>query len=371
MRIIKEEIKLYCKYFNGYKPCKPHKDHGVHCKDCKYYSPIGKKILIIKKGAAGEVIRNTPLLRKIKEQFDNPYIVWITDYPELVPSDYVDEIRKFNWENIYLTENERFDIVFSLDKEKESCLLAKRVKSKIKKGFILNDDLKIIPIDNDSYHKFLTGIFDDLMKENKKHYIEEIFEICGYKFNNEKYILPRYEKFNIKKTKPVIGLNTGAGVRWKTRIWPKENWIKLARMLNKKYTVILLGGPDEDKINKEISRKTKALYFGVLPYSKFIGLMNECDVIVTSISFAFHVAIGLKKPTVAFVNIFPKNEFYTYDVPVIILEPNLPCQSCYKSVFDDKCMVKNCMEIITPEKVYEAIEKVRKDETKAYPILRY
>jgi heptosyltransferase-2 len=365
MRALEEKINEDCIHFSGYKPCKQHKEFGVHCKNCKYYSPIGKKILIIKKGAAGEVIRNTPILRKIKEEFGDPYVVWITDYPELVPLDFVNEIRKFDWKGAYLTENEKFDIVYSLDKERESCLLAKKIKAKLKKGFTVDDNLRIIPFDKDAEHKFLTGIFDDVMKANKKHYIEEIFEICGYKFNNEKYILPKYEKYNLRTNKPVVGLNTGAGAAWKTRIWPKENWIELIKLLNKKYTVILLGGPDEDEINKEISKKTKALYFGVLPYSKFIGLMNECDVIVTSISFAFHVAIGLEKPTVAFVNIFPKNEFYTYDVPVIFLEPNLPCQACYKPVFNEKCPVENCMKLITPKQVYEAIEKVKKNERKA------
>ena len=48
-------------------PCKPHKQYGVHCidesgNDCPNYSSFKEKILIIKPGAKGDVIRTTPIL---------------------------------------------------------------------------------------------------------------------------------------------------------------------------------------------------------------------------------------------------------------------------------------------------------------------
>lgn len=52
-----------CLHFNGYKPCQPHKDHGVHCEKCPYFKAIPARILILKVGLAGEVLRCTPLLR--------------------------------------------------------------------------------------------------------------------------------------------------------------------------------------------------------------------------------------------------------------------------------------------------------------------
>ncbi len=59
-------------------------------------------------------------------------------------------------------------------------------------------------------HKFLTGIFDNISKENKQNYVEEIFEICGYKFNGEKYLIDiekDYDKdWTIDSNKKVIGL---------------------------------------------------------------------------------------------------------------------------------------------------------------------
>ncbi|MCX7766040.1 MAG: hypothetical protein N2246_04970, partial [Candidatus Sumerlaeia bacterium] len=51
-------IKFDCKYYLGYKPC----GKSLMCEGCQYYAPMGKRILIIKLGAMGDVLRTTPLL---------------------------------------------------------------------------------------------------------------------------------------------------------------------------------------------------------------------------------------------------------------------------------------------------------------------
>jgi len=86
--------------------------------------------------------------------------------------------------------------------------LANQIKSKIKKGFSQKDGV-LIPFDKDSEHKWKTGIFDDLMKKNTKHYVEELFEICGFKFEGERYILPDFSapEVDIDKSKKIIALN--------------------------------------------------------------------------------------------------------------------------------------------------------------------
>jgi heptosyltransferase-2 len=308
----------------------------------------------------GEVLRCTPLLRKIKEVYENPEIWWITDYPELINENWVDKILKFNWENYQIIKNIEFDIVYSLDKELICCSLANEVKSKIKKGFKIEDG-KILPYDNDAYYLWRRGIDDKFMKNDKRHYIDEIFETCGFRFNGEEYILPPYDvpDVNIDKRKIVVGLNTGTSKTWKTRQWNKNNWIKLAsKLIDNGFEVVLLGGKDEDKLNKEISEKSGAKYFGTFPLRDFIGLVSLTDIVVTQVTFALHVAIGLKKKVVLMNNIFNKYEYYFYDLDHIILEPNVPCKMCYKSNFDEDCYVKNCMDLIEVDDVFNSINEL-------------
>ncbi len=362
------EIKIDCKYFSGEKPCKFHKLYGLKCNNCSFYEPMSKNILILKIGEAGEVIRNTPLLRKLRVLYPESYITWLTKYPELVPEQFVDRVIRFSWENIEILKCQKFDIVYSLDKDQSVAAIATQIKANQKFGFYLNEKGKVMPFNELAFHKWKTGIFDDIMKMNKKHYIEEIFEICGFKFNGEEYILPPFSVPNIglKKNSQdiIVGLNTGVGPRWKIREWPLEHWTALVESLQKAgFKVLLLGGPSEDKKNRYLSEKTGAYYAGVFSLRNFIGLVNLCDIVVTSVTLCLHIAIGLKKKIILFNNAFNKNEFYLYNLGVI-LEPPLPCVSCYKHHFDNNCPVDNCMKLIDPSEVKKIIINIAKSTRK-------
>jgi len=340
------EIRSDCKHFSGVKPCKYHKLYDVKCPDCDFYEPILQRILILKVGEAGEVIRNTPLLRKLKTLYSEYHITWLTKYPELVPEDLVDKVLMYSWENVETLKCQKFDILYSLDKDPPIAALATQIKANKKFGFYLNETGKVMPLNNFAVHKWTTGVFDDIMKTNEKHYVEELFEICGFRFSGEEYILPPFSMPEIGHTKNdtdiIIGLNTGVGIRWKTREWPLEHWKTLVELLLKdSFKVLLLGGPSEDGKNQYISKRTGAYYNGVLPLRQFIGLVNLCDVIVTSVTLCLHVAIGLKKKIVLFNNVFNKSEFFLYNLG-LILEPPLECLACYKDSFDKNCPVDNC-----------------------------
>ena len=349
------QIKQDCRFFKGNIPCIYHKNKKVHCWDCKFYEPINIKILIIKLGAAGDVIRTTPLLHKIRQVYSNAEITWITHFPELIPS-LVDSILNFEFKNILYLINNSFDIACNLDKDKEACALINMIHAKSKSGFKLENG-KVAPINKDAEHKWLTGLFDDVNKKNGKSYVQEIFEIFGVKFDGEKYIFnkPVKKEWNISRERPLIGLNTGCGDRWKTRIWPERCWVDLAKLLKKaNFNVILLGGQNEDRKNKIIARKADVNYLGCFSLKDFISLLDQCDVIVTAVTMALHIAIALEKKIVLFNNVFNRNEFELYNLGEII-EPNIPCVGCYKP----NCSI-SCMEKIDPKKVFEVCKKLFK-----------
>jgi heptosyltransferase-2 len=92
-------IKQDCRFFMGEVPCLPHKQHGVHCNDCRHYEPTTSRILIIKLGAIGDVIRTTPLLRRLKEIYPQAEIWWLTRTP-VACQEQVDRKMKFSLESI-------------------------------------------------------------------------------------------------------------------------------------------------------------------------------------------------------------------------------------------------------------------------------
>ncbi len=350
-----------CRYFRGDIPCRQHKEEGVHCETCKYYEPKKDIILIIKLGAVGDVIRTTPLLYKIREEHPDSLLWWLTYTPDVLPN-CIDKVFPFNLESIVSIRATDFKLLINLDKDLQACALAKQIQAKDKLGFILKDG-KPAPVDEKAEWKFLSGLFDDVNQANTKSYLEEMFEICGWKFEGEEYILDCSNSINWdipNKGKKIIGLNTGCGGRWISRLWAEENWENLITLLQKAgYFPMLLGGEQEDEKNQRLSDKAGAYYPGHFSFDEFISLMNQCDVIVSAVTMAMHIAIGLKKPLVLMNNIFNKNEFELYGRGEIV-EPDKPCQ-CF---FSPGC--KNpeyfCMEHLSSGKIFKAVGNSLKNQ---------
>ncbi len=355
------DIKFDCKYFRGEIPCSPNKSRNKICLDCDEYTPVKTKILIIKLGALGDVIRTTPLVVKYRELFPNSHISWVTLSPDILPKDSIDKIYKFSFDAVYALTHQRFDIAINLDKEIEACSLLADVNADKKFGFTWNKEKDHIDVATPAAtHKLITGLFDNISIRNNKSYLEEIFEICELTFNYEPYLLnvnkDLVTKWNVLKEKAdgkkIVGLNTGCGKRWMTRLWPADYWIELVKQLQKNnYFPVLLGGADEDAQNKIYATNTEAFYPGTFSLEEFIGLTANCDVIVSAVSMMMHIAVGLKKPLVLFNNIFNKHEFELYGRGKIV-EPSTGCD-CY---YGNTCKREHhCMNDIPVMQVYDAI----------------
>lgn len=356
-----DNIKYDCKHFKGHIPCKPNKKSDYVCGDCPEYIKPSKKILVIKLGAIGDVIRTTCLIHKFEELYPNCHITWLTQSPDVLPSDRIDQIFKFDFVSLYTLRNSEFDIAINLDKEPEACMLLSEVEAKTKHGFIWKNH-HIAAADKNAEHKLITGLFDNISKENTKSYQQEIFEICGFDFKDEGYILNfnqeladkwKTEFDNLSEGKKVVGLNTGCGERWQTRLWPEDKWIDLIGKLKEEgYFPVVLGGKAEHKKNRMFAEETGCYYPGHYSLQEFIAISSRCDTIVTQVSMMMHIAIGLKKYMVLMNNIFNKYEFELYNNGVIV-EPPSGCE-CY---YGNTCKKgESCMKYIEPEIIMSSIK---------------
>ena len=358
-----EQLKIDCRFFRGDVPCKPHKQFGVHCVDqngntCSYYDKIENEILIIKLGATGDVIRTTPILHPLKNKYPKSKIYWLTLSPVVVPN-LVDVVLYYKFESIEYLKSKRFDLVINLDKDVDACALAAQLEAGDKKGFILREGVQY-PANKDAHHKYLTGVFDDYSKQNTKNYMEEMFEILGFNYNGEKYILPDFEslslKWDLNKNKKIIGLNTGCGGRWTSRLWKDEFWILLAKkLLADNYEVVFLGGEQENEGNKLFAEKSGAKYLGYFSLDKFINLVAQCDLVVTAVTMAMHITLGLNKKIVLFNNIFNKHEFELFGLGEIV-EPGKECKCFYKPTCSNT--EYRCMDYISVDDVFISINRL-------------
>jgi len=351
-------FKADCRHFRGDIPCAPNKREGVHCADCPYYEQLTENILIIKLGAAGDVIRTTPILAPLKKEHPHARIWWLTQSPELVPTAKVDRILPWKSESLRTLDGLHFSRLINLDKDSFACALASKLSADRKDGFILGKFGESEPANERARDKFITGIFDDVSIANRKSYPEELFEICGYEFNGEEYLLdaPERSEFpGLDLSRPLIGMNTGAGARWTSRLWAVSEWAELAKKLSHAgFNVVLLGGPDEDPRNREIAELSNgaAQYIGYFPLKRFIGLVNECALIISGVTMGMHIAIALKKRLVLVNNIFNKFEFGDLYGLGEIIEPAKPCK-CY---FRGQCINPDyfCLDYLSVESMFEA-----------------
>lgn len=349
-----EAYKSDCRHFLGYIPCKPHKKYGVHCDNCEHYSHTSGNILIIKLGAIGDVIRTTPLLHKIWNEYPNHRIWWLTYSPDIVP-DSVDRVLDFTAESVEILKAVNFDLLINLDKDLQACALSSSINAMQKYGFTMINGVPAAA-NQLAEHKFLTGLFDDVSKANSKSYLDEIFEICGWEFTGEEYILDcdrtiNWELFNYGK--PVVGLNTGCGARWVSRLWADEKWEALIeKLLSAGVFPLLLGGKQEHEKNEVFARNTNCAYFGHFSLKNFISLVNTCNTVVSAVTMGMHIAIGLKKNLVLMNNIFNPAEFELYGRGEIVM-PSKPCE-CY---FSPTCKNPDyfCMDYLSVDVVFQAI----------------
>lgn len=359
--------RLDCRYFVGDRPCKFKRT----CEGCDRYQPMGKRILIVKLAAIGDVLRTTPLLTGLKRAYPQSHITWVVDkeaYPLLQNNPLIDRLLTFDFPSTLPLELETFDLVMGLEKEPRGAALVSRVKADVKKGFGLGPEGSIYPLNRASEYAFFLGLCDEeKFYRNQKTYPELIFEIAELDYQKDEYLLflsPEdiafaegfAKKVGLRKGEVVIGLNTGAGGVFANKAWILEGYVKLIEKLAKepKTRLLLLGGPGERERNRKILRRVKKAVLDTgceNTLGQFAALIGLCDLVVTGDTTALHLAIGLKKKVVAIFGPTCAQEIELYGRGEKILSP-ISCSPCYRRKCD---VLPNCMEAITVEEVMKKI----------------
>ncbi len=271
-----------------------------------------KKIVIIKLGALGDVVRTLSLLLGIKEKYPDSEITWITkdNSLEIVnQSQYVDKVFTLPYEPV-----EEFDILYNFDIDKEATTLAEKIIAKEKYGFYSEDNFPVAF--NLPAEYYLNTLFDDeIKKSNRKTYQQMMFETAELPYKKQHHSIELGEKHkkyanefikhNNINPENLIGIHLGASSRWPSKKWHLDNLKEFIKKLSEKGKEILLfGGPNEPKEQEDIFNELKNKGLNIHKNNpnnsllEFASLVNNCKAMVCSDSLALHIALGLKKPTI-------------------------------------------------------------------------
>jgi heptosyltransferase-2 len=176
-------------------------------------------VLIIKLGATGDVVRTTPLLRRL-----DGLLSWITAENNLALLQGIDrEVRYVSWENRKRVADTAYDLVINLEDDRETSRFLRELKFKQLFGAYLNGDDKLA-YTSDSRDWFDLSLISTYGREeadrlkllNRRTYQELIFEGLGLGFSGERYYLPPSRPTGLLGD---VAISATAGA-----VWPMKKW---------------------------------------------------------------------------------------------------------------------------------------------------
>ena len=342
------------------------------------------KILIIKLSSLGDVILSTAAIRAIKEKFSQhkiSVVVGIEAKEVLLECPYIDELLICDFKNkdrglrglfrlANLLRKKNFDLVIDLQNNRHSHLLSYLTLSlnrygynNGKLGFLLNRSIKDTrPAMDPVTHQFqvlgLLGIDLPLSCRQEQGTGNSCLELWPSKEDRlfiDDFLNAQWLSANQK----IVGINISASQRWTSKNWPLGHIAKLCVELGHRDMRSVITGTEKDLKDMEalanMVKDTKLINAcAKTTVNQLACLIKRCAVYVSADSAALHIAASQNTP---FVALFGPTDYRRHLPPAkdfVVIQKELSCSPCYKS----NCKNTKCMDLIRPEEVLEAIDKL-------------
>lgn len=253
-----------------------------------------KSILVFSNGEKiGDGLIKLPLLHEIRKRLPEYKIYWMTNKMHTVynnqlkniANQYLDqiiekaELNPFFWQKIsnnYNLKNEWFEYIFDTQKAVLRTIALKRIKC----STFISASASYLFSDKKLKYNF---------NNTRKYYLDDLFQLLNLiKEDNIDYnfkipIPNKLEKSLIKifdKKNSYIGIAPGAGE--KNKIWPIENFIKVASYFEKKsHKLVFFLGPQENSIKERLIN----IFPNALLPEEFIKDFSGPEVVMASTKF--------------------------------------------------------------------------------------
>lgn len=293
------------------------------------------EVLILKTGALGDVVRTTAILPGLHQLHADARVTWVTapeavDLVRLHPQ--VAEVVALDTKTPGRLESQseklaarRLDWVISLDDEQPLCRLASRLDARRLSGARL-DESGERGYTADVAPWFDMGLLsvhgraraDELKVRNRRSHPEILCSMLGlamgkprldFEARQASFALEFERRSKLRDNGPVVGLNTGVGGRWRSKMLSVERTVEVAERLHAaldgRLSFVLFGGADERERNQhiagELAGRVRLIDAGVdNALLEFAALVDRCDLMITSDSLGLHVALARDVRTVAF-----------------------------------------------------------------------
>jgi heptosyltransferase-2 len=360
-----------CHLFRTGEPCLPHKLRQARCATCSEYDPIAERILIVKLGAMGDVLRTTTCLTPLKARYPHSHVTWITRsncraFLERNPM--IDRVLTVDGDYLSLLLAEEFDVALGPDADLASASIMRIARAADKKGLMADGRGGVVPLNDAANGWWLLGIDDQLKTANRRTYGEwlyEMFELPGPVARPSLTIgatamalsAALFPHASLTSGDRVC-LNTGGSARWSEKRWKAAHYHDFALLLSEhapEATIVLVGGPDERTFNRDLLARGGPFVDGGTGNSvEEVGaIMAACTWVLTPDTLGYHIACAVGTPTVCVVGPTAPWELDRYERNVI-LHADVPCIACYRATCP---LPRTCMDLLTPDVVWKSIHQ--------------
>jgi heptosyltransferase-2 len=286
------------------------------------------KVLIIKLGATGDVVRTTPLIRRLNGQ-----VTWLTEGKNMVLLERLkDSLRCFSWEDRVRALNTDYDLVINLEDTLDVAQFLKTVRCGEIFGAYVDSDGSLRYTENSqrwfdlsliSAHGKLRA--DKLKFQNRQTYQDLVFDGLGFRFAGETYLLPEPSETGLSG---VVAIAADAGL-----IWPMKKWAYY------------------EELKQQL--EDRGLIVNVLPKRPSLlehlsDVRNHCC-LVGGDSLPMHLALGTRTRCVTLFTCTSPWEIYDYGIQTKIVSPLLE-EFFYKRGYDERATTA-----ISVEEVFNAV----------------
>jgi heptosyltransferase-2 len=183
-------------------------------------------LLIVKLGATGDVVRTTPLMRRLKG-----HITWLTAAKNRsLFAGLRENLRCLSWEERHMALDRQYDLAINLEDTMDVAQFVKTVRCDETFGAYV-DSTKTLRYTENSAAWFDLSLISNYGKaeadirklRNRRTYQEMIFEGLGFRFGGETYFLPQAINAGLAGD---VAIAADAGPVWPMKKWAYYNELK-------------------------------------------------------------------------------------------------------------------------------------------------
>lgn len=339
-----------------------------------------KNILCIRLDTLGDVLMTTPAIRAVKESYPGRRITLLTssvgaEAASLVPE--IDDVIIYNapWmkatsplpdsrQEYLITaqlQQAGFDgaIIFSVFSQNPlpSAMLC----------HLANIPLRLAYCRENPYQLLTNWVKDPEPDQGIRHEVQrqlDLVENIGCTTENEHLSLRIQEETvqsalraadgaGLDRNQPWITIHPGASAP--SRRYPEKSYAAVILMMaDHGYQVVLTGSQAERPLIRRIQKESGVQSFsmaGHLNLAELSALISHTPLLISNNTGPVHIAAAVGTPVVDLYAL--TNPQHTpWKVPSRVLNHDVPCKYCYKSVCPEKH--HNCLRLVQPEEVFQA-----------------